>query len=99
MTRILAILSLLAGPCATHHGVTTARHRATVRAYERAHPCPGGNDQGSTKRCAGYVVDHVCPLACGGPDATTNMQWQDDSGGKAKDRWERTEIGCALMCR
>lgn len=24
----------------------------------------------------GYVVDHVIPLACGGPDEPSNMQWQ-----------------------
>src|SRR5216683_7638817 len=24
----------------------------------------------------GYVVDHVKPLACGGVDAPSNMQWQ-----------------------
>jgi len=24
----------------------------------------------------GYVIDHVIPLACGGEDAPSNMQWQ-----------------------
>jgi hypothetical protein len=40
----------------------------------------------------GYVVDHVRPLACGGADAPSNMQWQTSATAKAKDRVERK--GC-----
>lgn len=40
----------------------------------------------------GHVVDHVIPLACGGADAPSNMQWQTVADGKAKDKWERK--GC-----
>lgn len=40
----------------------------------------------------GYVVDHVIPLACGGRDDPSNMQWQTVSGARAKDRSERR--GC-----
>ena len=40
----------------------------------------------------GYVVDHIVPLACGGADALSNMQWQTIAEGKAKDKTER--IGC-----
>ena len=40
----------------------------------------------------GHVVDHVVPLACGGADAPSNMQWQSVEEGKAKDRVERR--GC-----
>ncbi len=40
----------------------------------------------------GYVVDHIVPLACGGADAPSNMQWQSATDAKAKDRWERK--GC-----
>jgi len=40
----------------------------------------------------GYVVDHVVPLACGGADAPSNMQWQTVAEAKAKDKTER--IGC-----
>jgi hypothetical protein len=29
------------------------------------------------------------PLACGGPDAVTNMQWQTVAAARAKDRVER----------
>jgi hypothetical protein len=40
----------------------------------------------------GYVVDHIKPLACGGADAPSNMQWQTVEAAKAKDRVERR--GC-----
>jgi hypothetical protein len=41
----------------------------------------------------GYVIDHVVPLACGGADAPSNMQWQTLEAAKAKDRVERR--GCS----
>jgi hypothetical protein len=40
----------------------------------------------------GYVIDHIVPLACGGADAPSNMQWQTIAEAKAKDRTER--VGC-----
>jgi hypothetical protein len=40
----------------------------------------------------GYVVDHIIPLACGGRDDPSNMQWQTTAQARAKDRYERR--GC-----
>jgi hypothetical protein len=40
----------------------------------------------------GHVVDHIAPLACGGADAPSNMQWQSAEDAKAKDEVERR--GC-----
>lgn len=63
----------------------TAKHE-----FERQNPCPSTGK--TTGACPGYVVDHVKPLACGGADAPSNMQWQTTAEGKAKDKTER--VGC-----
>jgi hypothetical protein len=39
----------------------------------------------------GYRKDHNEPLACGGPDKVSNMQWQTIPDAKAKDAWERKD--------
>lgn len=58
--------------------------------FKYQHPCPAtGARKGP---CKGYVIDHINPLACGGPDTPVNMQWQTIAEGKAKDKWERK--GC-----
>jgi hypothetical protein len=74
------------------HSTSAHAHRSREARAEfmRQHPCPStGKGSGA---CPGYVVDHVKPLACGGADAPSNMQWQTIAEGKAKDKWER--IGC-----
>jgi len=60
------------------------RNESAKRAFER--------QSGHLKGWPGYVVDHVVPLACGGADAPSNMQWQTVEEAKSKDRMER--IGC-----
>ena len=58
--------------------------------FKHEHPCPAtGARKGP---CKGYVIDHIQPLACGGADASFNLQWQTIAEGKAKDKWERR--GC-----
>jgi hypothetical protein len=66
------------------------RSQAAKNAFKREHPCPGNGHKSGA--CPGYVIDHVKPLACGGADDPSNMQWQTVAAGKAKDRVER--IGC-----
>ena len=41
----------------------------------------------------GYVIDHITPLACGGADSPSNMQWQTEEQAKAKDKIERKGCG------
>ena len=50
-------------------------HRSTAvyMEFRSWHPCPStGMLQGP---CAGWQVNHVIPLACGGKDVPFNMQW------------------------
>jgi hypothetical protein len=69
----------------------TVRDRKQVYKFRSTHPCPAtGRLHGG---CPGYVVDHIQPLACNGPDRPFNMQWQTIAEGKAKDRWE---LNCKL---
>lgn len=69
---------------------SAVRSESAKNAFKASHPCPStGARHGA---CRGYVIDHVNPLACGGADAPSNMQWQSDTAGKAKDKWERA--GC-----
>jgi hypothetical protein len=50
--------------------------------FRRSHPCPStGKTRGA---CPGYEVDHVRPLACGGPDDPGNMQWLTKAANRAK---------------
>lgn len=64
-----------------HHAITAFKHQ---------HPCPATGR--SSGKCPGYVIDHINPLACGGADAPSNMQWQTNAAAAEKDRWERR--GC-----
>ena len=68
------------------------RSQAVVRAFKRIHPCP--NTGLPTGSCVGWAVDHVIPLASGGCDYVSNMQWLPNSIKRTsdpdnKDRWER----------
>jgi hypothetical protein len=67
--------------------VSEHRSRAVAREFQRDHPCPSTGL--TTGACPGYRKDHIMPLACGGPDAVSNMQWQTIRDARAKDAWER----------
>jgi hypothetical protein len=60
------------------------RNESAKREFERQTGYPKGRK--------GYVVDHKTPLACGGADSPSNMQWQTTADAKAKDKVERR--GC-----
>jgi hypothetical protein len=85
---LLLVLAVLCVPAdARIHRNAGARHH-----FKQLHPCPATGRP--TGKCPGYVIDHVKPLACGGADDPSNMQWQTVDEAKAKDKWER--IGCAV---
>jgi hypothetical protein len=77
-----------ASPSHRGHHSRIKRDPEQRRKFMHEHPCPGGPDAGSTRRCHGYVVDHLKPLKRGGADRPWNMQWQTTADAKAKDRWE-----------
>lgn len=84
---------LLAFLLACPHAGAAERSTAARAEFQRLHPCPQPPESETGRRgpCPGYVVDHIRPLACGGPDTPANMQWQTVEAGKAKDR---TELYC-----
>jgi hypothetical protein len=67
------------------------RSPEVAREFQRQHPCPSTGSR--TGACPGYIKDHVVPLACGGADAVSNIQWQTVEDAKAKDRWELKTCG------
>jgi hypothetical protein len=67
------------------------RSREVAREFQGEHPCPSTGK--TTGPCPGYRKDHIKPLACGGPDAVWNLQWQTIAEARAKDRWERNTCG------
>jgi hypothetical protein len=88
----LVILTLLLSVNVTASAIARDSHgrirrsRAVRREFMREHPCPS---TGLTRgRCPGYVVDHRIPLCKGGPDAVWNLQWQELTDSRVKDRWE-----------
>lgn len=68
------------------------RRADVVAAFRQLYPCPATGR--STGACRGWAVDHVIPLAVGGCDAVSNLQWlpveiKSCAGTVCKDRWER----------
>lgn len=60
--------------------------------FRKHWPCPTGAS--IYEACTGWQIDHVIPLACGGKDEVSNMQWlpveiKTCSGELCKDRFER----------
>lgn len=87
----LAILFIAA--CALSTGASAGFHRCkqVLRAFVNQQACPATGLH--RLPCKGYVIDHIKPLACGGADDPSNLQWQTREDAKAKDRWERRECG------
>ena len=73
------------GPPARDTKGQIIRRADVLRAFEKVHPCPA--PVGTT--CPGWYRDHVIPLACGGCDAVSNLQWLPEAQWKAKTLFER----------
>lgn len=96
MTPTLALLlavTLAATACAAEPPAPVKRSSTPRRAFIRANPCPATGDANPRHACPGWRVDHVVPLACGGPDSPANMQWLTTEAWAAKSKWERSPCG------
>jgi hypothetical protein len=93
MSTFLLTAAMLAVCVALPVSVSAKQPRSAwvKREFQLTHPCPANGR--SSGACPGYVKDHVVPLACGGPDTPSNIQWQTRADAKAKDKWETK--GCA----
>lgn len=90
MKRALLITIIACGfPLAASAGY--ARSKAVLRAFVQQQACPATGQH--RLPCPGWVIDHINPLACGGPDDLSNLQWQTREEAKAKDKWERKACG------
>jgi hypothetical protein len=91
---ILLAISLqaqpLAPPTATHRSEATNIARDSHGRIKRSPAARRKfmNESGYPHGRKGYVIDHIKPLECGGPDTPKNMQWQTVAEAKAKDRTE-----------
>lgn len=93
MHILLALLLAAPPPCPHPH-----RSKKAAARFARTHPMPKkcldahGKPKTRTlkngKRVRDCVIDHPCPLECGGPDAPSNMAWQTHAESVAKDRTE-----------
>lgn len=74
-------------PAESGKPLKTKRDRANRTLFLSQISCP--STLKNYGNCPGYIVDHINPLACGGDDHPSNMQWQTVLDAKAKDKWER----------
>jgi hypothetical protein len=77
--------------CAISMGASAeyARSKKVLRSFVNQQACPTTGLH--RLPCKGWVIDHVKPLACGGADDPSNLQWQTREDAKAKDKWELKE--------
>lgn len=84
------------GEVARNKDGTTVRSTKVINAFRKLYACP--STQKFTGACAGWAIDHVIPIDCGGVDAVYNMQWlpneiKSAKGEFSKDHFERRVYG------
>lgn len=91
MDKIIKLITIIVALtiCSNSYAEQHRSQKAKV-IFKYSHPCPStGRNKGS---CPDYIIDHIKPLACGGLDDASNMQWQTKADAKNKDKIER--INC-----
>lgn len=73
------------GPPARDAQNRIVRDAGLVREFARVWPKPQDGRR--------WYVDHVIPLACGGCDSMSNLQWLPEVQWREKSRWERRIYG------
>lgn len=74
----------------------TARSTKVLNAFKKQWACPStGKHSGP---CPGWAINHTIPLACGGRDIVSNLDWMPDEAKSCasdwcRDRYERRIYG------
>lgn len=87
MKKLILLLVIVAF---SSYANSSCRSSSVKKQFDRINGYPHGRK--------GYIVDHWCPLFCGGIDDISNMKYQTIQEGKEKDKWEITKEGCKLTC-
>lgn len=86
------------GPPKRYANGDIKRSSVVLKRFQAIHPCPSTGLQAG--KCPGWAMNHVVPLACGGCDEVSNLQWLPDDikscdGDHCVDRFER-KINAAI---
>jgi hypothetical protein len=66
----------------------TKRDPHQVVLFKEKNACPSTKKLGNHP-CPGWIVNHIKPLACNGPDTPENMEWEEQAASYKRDVWER----------
>lgn len=92
---ILITLAALLMQAETASG-QTKRSSSVIAEFKKTNPCPATGK--ISKKCPGYVVDHIQPLCFGGLDDQSNLMWQDKKSSYKKDAFERAACRLKKRC-